>query len=94
MSDVTMLAEAEAFYETNKAEVDAIVAELGSASVEDHALDEVVHEMADDANIDSEEASSLNNQGLAYQVASILQGFGKAEGLDRIRAETGTKPHP
>jgi hypothetical protein len=72
--------EAEDFYKANTAAVDAIVEGLRSRGVPDSALDELIHEGAENDGVDSEEASSLNNQGFSHQVAWILQGNGMADG--------------
>lgn len=92
---MTLLHDAEKFYEANAAKVDALVVEVQAAGADETALDEIVHEGAESAGIDSEEASAVNNHGLAFQISSILEGNGLEEGTRIIRAATGSSgPRP
>ena len=87
--DETLLKQAEDFYEANTALVDGLVAEIQAAGADESCLDELIHEGAEAASAPSEEASSVNNQGLAFQVACILQGNGPSEGADIVRRAAG-----
>lgn len=77
---MSLLESAQTYYSDNTAAVDAIVAEIKAQGLDETALDEAVHEGAENGNFASEDASEVNNQGLALQVASILEGNGIAGG--------------
>lgn len=81
---MTLLKRAEDFYRDNRDLVDDIVATLKGRGAPDHLLDELVHEGAENEGVDSEEASALNNQGHAFQVASLLEGNGVEQGTRLI----------
>jgi hypothetical protein len=83
--ETTLLASAERFYEDNAKLCDDLAAELVSAGAPQDALDELIHESAENDGRDSDEASSVNNQGLALQVASLLEGNGIEEGTRIVR---------
>lgn len=83
--DTTLLALAERFYEGNTVLCDELAAELVSAGASEHALDELILESAENDRRDDDEASSVNNQGLALQVASLLEGNGIDEGTRLVR---------
>lgn len=89
---MTLLKRAEDFYRENGDLVDGIVASLKGRGAPDHLLDEMIHEGAENEGLDSEEASSLNNQGHALQVASVLEGNGVEQGarlIDECADEAG-----
>lgn len=83
----TLLTLAEEFHEANPELCDELAAELKAAGAEDTVLDELVLEGAENAGRDTDEASSVNNQGLALQIASILEGNGIEAGTRLVRAE-------
>lgn len=83
--DQTLLALAERFYGDNTGLCDGLAAELRSGGAPDDALDELVLESAENDRRDDGEASSVNNQGLALQVASLLEGNGVDEGTRLVR---------
>jgi len=87
----TLLELAEGYYAANAVACDGLVDELKAAGLDENALDETVHEGADNDDRDSDEASSVNNQGMAMQVASILEGNGAEEGSRIVR---GVIPGP
>jgi hypothetical protein len=86
-----LLADAERYYETNREVVDGIVAELKAAGVDDSALDDIAHDVAEEV-----EASELNNAGFALQVASALEGNGVEDGRRIVleAADVKTAPRP
>lgn len=86
---MTLLRAAEEFYAGNQALVDGLVAEVQAAGADESCLDDLIHEGAEAASAPSEEASSVNNQGLAYQIACILEGNGKEQGADIVRQASG-----
>lgn len=88
--DTTLLALAEQFYEGNTELCDGLSAELKAGGAADDALDELILEGAENDARDSDEASSVNNQGLAIQVASLLEGNGIEEGTRLVRAAIPT----
>lgn len=91
----TLLYLAETFYDQNTELVDALVREMKSAGAEEDCLDELIHEGAEAASAPSEEASSVNNQGMALQVACILEGNGKEAGAALVRDAAGiSSPAP
>jgi len=79
---MTLLSKAEAFYAIHTQIVDDIVANLKSAGVSETDLDDIAHDVADEV-----EASSVNNAGMTFQVASALEGNGIDDGR-RIVFET------
>lgn len=82
----TLLKLAEEFHEANPELCDGLAAELKAAGAEDTALDELVLVGAENDDRDTDEASSVNHQGFALQVASILEGNGIEEGTRLVRA--------
>lgn len=86
---MTLLLAAEEFYDANKDLVDGLVAEVQAAGADESCLDELIHEGAEAASAPSEEASSVNNQGLAFQIACILEGNGKDQGAEIVRQAAG-----
>ncbi|OAH23774.1 hypothetical protein AX289_25120 [Methylorubrum populi] len=84
--DKTLLALAEEFYEANTQVCDGLAGELKAAGAEDTALDDLVLDGADHGGRDSDEASSVNNQGFALQIACILEGNGVDVGARLVRA--------
>jgi hypothetical protein len=83
--DATLLALAERFYEDNTGLCDGLAGELQAGGASGEALDELILESAENDRRDSDEASSVNNQGLALQVASLLEGNGIEEGTRLVR---------
>lgn len=88
--ETTLLAAAESFYAGNAKLCDDLVAELASAGAPEDALDELIHESADNDGRDADEASSVNNQGMALQVASLLEGNGIEQGTRIVRGAMPT----
>lgn len=86
----TLLALAEQFYEGNAELCDGLAAELRAAGASDGALDELILESAENDLRDDAEASSVNNQGQAMQVASLLEGNGIDEGTRLVRGAMPT----
>jgi len=93
-NDKTLLTLAEEFYEANTKVVDDLVAELRAAGVTEEALDGLIHDGAEEEKRDSEEASSVNNHGLTFQVASIMEGNSIREGERIIREAAGLSSAP
>ena len=84
---MSLLKSAEDFYTANTALVDGIVADLENRGAGDGMLDELIHEAAEKGRFASEEASSVNNQGLTYQVASLIEGNGIEQAKALIEEE-------
>ncbi len=85
---------AEAYYEANKDKVDAVVEQLKAENAPDHALDDILHDMAAENEESEDAASSVNNDGFTFQVAAILDGYGEAEGRQRIAEATASALRP
>ncbi len=82
----TLLFQAEEFYEANTAVCDSLVAEAKAAGAAEDFLDELIHDGVDNEGLDdSEEGSWVNNAGMAFQIASILEGNGIEQGSRIVR---------
>ena len=82
------------YYAANKEKVDAIVDGLKASGAPDHALDDILHDMAAENDEPEDSASSVNNDGFAFQVAAILDGYGEAEGREKIAEATAFAAKP
>lgn len=83
---------ADNFYDRNRSLVDGLVTELKAAGLNESDLDELVHDSAANGGFESEDASSLNNQGMELQVAFILEGDGIEAGSTMLRGLCAPKP--
>jgi hypothetical protein len=91
----TLLKLAENFYASNTKTCEDLADRIKSAGGDENALDELIHESAEEEKRDSEEASDVNNSGLALQVASLIEGNGLDEAtklIDGVIAGLSPKP--
>ncbi|GJD90891.1 hypothetical protein BHAOGJBA_4435 [Methylobacterium hispanicum] len=77
---------AEEFHGANADICDGLAAELKAAGADQHALDDIVHDGAENDGRDVDEASDVDNQGFSLQAASILEGNGIEEGTRLVRS--------